>query len=177
MGETIYQEIEAARNGSEPALAAIIAKRMDLIRLMARKATYPGLEFDDAVQEGLIGLFRAIETYQSDSDASFSTYSAVCIRNAIASARKTAGRMKHAPLNQSVPLSENHSTPGPEDQAILKEQVSITLGKMRSSLSSLEKSVLHFSLAGFTRKDIARKLGITVKSVENALLRARKKLR
>lgn len=177
MGETTYQEIEAARNGNEPALAAIIAKRMDLIRRIARKATYPGLDFDDAVQEGLIGLFRAIESYKVGSEASFSTYSAICIRNAIASARKTAGRKKHAPLNQSVPLSELESTPGPEDQAILNEQVSIALGKMHSNLSALEKSVLRLSLAGYSRKDIARELGVAIKSVENALLRARKKIR
>ncbi len=177
MGEISYEEIQAARNGSEPALAAIIARRMDLVRHLAARAAGPGLDFDDAVQEGLIGLFHAIEHYREDSAASFSTYSAICIQNAISSAQKTAGRKKHAPLNQSVPLNESASIPGPEDQAILNEQVSITLSRMHTRLSPLERTVLRLALAGYPRKEIARRMGQPPKSVENALLRARRKLK
>lgn len=177
MSDISYSEIEAARMGSEPALASIIARRMGFIRRLASRATFPGLDMEDAVQEGLIGLFHAIETYRVSNKASFSTYSAICIQNAISTARKAAGRKKHAPLNQSVPLSESESIPGPEDQAILNEQVSITLGRMRTRLSVRERTVLRFALSGYPRKEIARRLGISQKSVENSLLRARRKLK
>lgn len=177
MGDVTYAEIEAARGGSEPALASIIARRMNLIRRLASRAATPGLDFEDAVQEGLIGLFQAIESYRTGKNASFSTYSAICIQNAIASARKSAGRKKHAPLNQSVPLSEQQSIPGPEEQAILNEQVSITMSRMRTRLSSLERAVIRMALAGDSRGEIARRLGLSPKSVENALLRARRKLK
>lgn len=177
MGEVTYSEIEAARAGNEPALASIIARRMDFIRRTASRASVPGLDVEDAVQEGLIGLFHAIENYRPSSNASFATYSSICIRNAIATARRAAGRKKHAPLNQSIPLSENESIPGPEDQAILNEQISITLNRIRTNLSPKEKAVLRFALAGYPMKEIAKKLGLTQKSVENALLRARRKLR
>lgn len=177
MADIAYGEIEAARSGSEPALASIIARRMNLIRRLASRAVAPGLDMEDAVQEGLIGLFQAIETYHPDRNATFATYSAICIQNSIASARKAAGRKKHAPLNQSVPLAEQQSIPGPEEQAILNEQVSITMARMHTRLSPLERSVIRRSLAGDTRKEIARRLGLSVKSVENALLRARHKLK
>lgn len=177
LGDVVFSEIEAARAGSEPALASIIARRMDVIRRAAARAAGPGLDMEDAIQEGLIGLFHAIETFHPAKNASFSTYSAICIQNAISTARKTAGRKKHAPLNQSVPLTENESIPGPEEQTILNEQVSIALSRMKTRLSSRERTVLRLSLAGYARKDIARRLGLSLKSVENALLRARKKLK
>lgn len=171
------EEIEQARSGNEPALAAIIAKEMPLIRRLARRASRPGLDFDDAVQEGLIGLFRAIQQFNPQGGASFSTFAAVCVQNAITGAQRSAGRKKHAPLNQSVPIPQNQSIPGPEEQAIASEQVSLTLEKVRTSLSGFEKKVLRLVLVGYSNAQIAHRLGKDKKSIENALLRARRKLR
>lgn len=173
----LAREIAEARSGNEPALAAVIAQYMPLIQRLARRAARPGLEYDDAVQEGLIGLFAAIENYQDGKGAAFPTYAAVCVRNAILSAQKAAGRKKHAPLNHSVPLSERQSIPGPEEQTIAHETVSIALAKARRDLSQLEKSVLRLTLDGESQSEIARRLDRPVKSVENALRRARSKLR
>ncbi len=171
-----FAEIMAAKNGSEAALAAIIARYMPLIRRLAKRAAQPGLDFEDATQEGLIGLFTAIEHYRPDCGAAFSTYAAVCVRNAIISAGKAAGRKKHQPLNQSVPLTETHSIPGPEEQTIANEQVALTLEKARLALSSFERKVLRLRMDGCTGAEIARYTGKPVKSVENALRRARQKL-
>ena len=170
-------ELDAAKNGSEVELAAIMARYMPIIRRAARRATGPGLDFEDAVQEGIIGLFSAIQTYGEDRGARFSTYAAVCVNNAVASAKKAAGRKKHAPLNQSVPISEEQSIPGPEEAAIANEQMQGTLKKARTGLSPMEKTVLRLYLDGFSYQQIAGKLGIKEKAVENALGRVRKKLR
>lgn len=170
------KEIQEAKQGSEPALAAIIAKKMPLIRHMAQRAKGPGLDFDDAVQEGLIGLFHAIESYKPDQGTLFSTYSSVCIQNSIVSAKRAAGRKKHAPLNHSVPIPEEESIPGPEEQAIATEQVTTTLAKAKKNLSPLELKVLRLLLLGYGRKEIAVALNKGEKSVDNALLRLRRKL-
>lgn len=170
-------QLEAAKQGSEADLAAIIAYEMPVIRRLARRVVGPGLDFDDAVQEGIIGLFSAIEHYHPGQSAAFPTYAAVCIRNAIFSAKKAAGRKKHAPLNQSVPLQEDQSTPGPEEQAIASEQVTAALNKAQTLLSPLEKEVLQLYLAGYSHRQIAARISKSEKAVENALARIRRKLK
>ena len=170
-------QIHAARNGNEAALAAIIAKSMPMIRGYSRKAVSPGLDFEDAMQEGLIGLFAAIEHYDPEKTAAFPTYAATCVYNAIFSAKRAAGRKKHAPLNQSVPLPESQSIPGPEDEAIASEMASITMERVKTRLSALEKQVLRLHLKGYTYSEIAVRLGKGTKTVDNALARIRRKLR
>lgn len=170
-------ELQAAKDGSEVAMAAVIARYMPVIRRAARRAAGPGLDFEDAVQEGIIGLFSAIQTFGEDRGASFSTYAAVCVNNAVSGAKKAAGRKKHAPLNHSVPISDEQSIPGPEEAAIVREQVQVTLKKASTVLSPMEKTVLRLYLDGFSYPQIAKKLGIKEKAVENALGRVRKKLR
>lgn len=178
MKEPVTQdELEAARSGDEAALAFIITRHMPFIRKFAHKAVRPGLDFEDAVQEGIIGLFSAIENYEVSRDVTFNTYSSVCIHNAILSAQKAAGRKKHSPLNYSVPIPENQSIPGPEDSTIASEQVSLAMEKIKNKLSSTEKTVLALFLDGFSYEEIARTLGKTQKSVENSLTRARRKLK
>lgn len=168
-------ELEEARQGNDAAMAAIIARHMPFIRRCARHAVRPGLEFDDAVQEGIIGLFNAIQTYSTSGGASFATYASVCIQRSILSAQRSASRKKHAPLNQSVPIPATQSIPGPEDDAIANEQASQALQHAR--LSPLEKDVLALRLDGFSYEEIAQKLGKNQKTIDNALLRVRQKMR
>ena len=170
-------QLNAAKSGSEVDLAAIMARFMPVIHRAARRVAGPGIDFDDAVQEGIIGLFSAIQTYGANRGASFSTYAVVCINNAVTSAKRAASRKKHAPLNQSVPISDTQSVPGPEDAAIVSEQVQVTLTKAGTVLSGLEKSVLWLCMDGFSYRQIAKRLGVNEKAVENALGRVRKKLR
>ncbi len=170
-------QVAAARRGGEAELAAIIARFMPVIRRAVRKNPAPWLDFDDAVQEGIIGLFHAIQTWREGQRASFQTYAAVCIQNAVISARRTAGRKKHAPLNHSVPIPEAHSTPGPEEAAIATEEAHHTLEKARTMLTQLEKTVLQLTLDGYSHAQIAGKTGRSPKAVESTLARVRRKLR
>lgn len=143
-----------AQQGDENALAALIARMMPAIRKGAAECTAPGLDFDDAVQEGLIGLFHAVRGFDPAAGQTFTAYAAACIRHAQQDARRAALRKKHAPLNYSVPLpaaEENTDTrPGPEELAIFGEQYADALRRMQTELSALERTVLMAGLEGRT---------------------------
>ncbi|WP_367924428.1 sigma-70 family RNA polymerase sigma factor [uncultured Ruthenibacterium sp.] len=166
-----------ARAGDEPALAALITWQMPAIRALASRAVCPGLAFDDAVQEGLIGLFHAIENFDADGCASFSTYANVCVQNAITDAQRAATRRKHAPLNESVPLDAEGQTPGPEEQTEAQEAYSSMLHSIATRLSAREKQVLALFLDGCSYGEIAARLNLSQKAVDNALQRVRAKLK
>ena len=124
---TIEQDLPVrAQQGDENALAALIARMMPAIRSGAAAYTAPGLDFEDAVQEGLIGLFHAVRGFDAASGETFTAYAAASIRHAQQDARKAALRKKHAPLNYSVPLPDAEEStdtrPGPEEIAISGEQ-------------------------------------------------------
>ncbi len=168
-----------AQQGDETALAALIARMMPAIRKGAAAFHAPGLDFEDAVQEGLIGLFQAVRGYQPASGTPFAAYAAACIRHAQQDAQRAALRKKHAPLNFSVPLpdAESIAQPGPEELAIAGERYADTLQRMRTELSPLERRALVASLHGQPAAQTAQELGTTQKAVANALARARRKLR
>lgn len=167
----------AARQGDETAQSAIIAHLMPCIRRMAADNLAPGLEQEDAEQEGLIALFHAMDTYDPEGTARFETYAARCIHNAIVDARLRCGRKKHQPLNQSLPLDERQSTPGPEEQAVRREEYRATIRILRTGLTPTERRVLLAYLDGASYQEIARRLGMNTKAVGNALFRVRKKLK
>ena len=173
----LKHKLRCARAGDEPALAALITWQMPAIRALAARAVCPGLAFDDAVQEGLIGLFHAVRSYRADKKVPFTAYAAACIANAQQDARRSATRKKHAPLNNSVPLPENSAAPGPEELAIANERCAAVLERINTQLSPLERGSLLASLEGHTAAQTAQLLHCTPKAVENALMRARKKLR
>lgn len=166
-----------AQQGDETALAALIARMMPTIRKGAAACAAPGLDFEDAVQEGLIGLFNAVRGYDPDRDPAFVAYAGACIRHAQQDARRRALRKKHAPLNFSVPLPADRALPGPEEHAIAEEEMAAVFHRFRTRLSPLERQVLLASLDGAGIPQTARSLGRTTKTVQNALTRARRKLR
>lgn len=169
-----------AQRGDENALAALIARMMPAIRKGAADCTAPGLDFDDAVQEGLIGLFRAVREYDPAVGPTFAAFAAASIRHAQQDARRAALRKKHAPLNFSVPLPDVDGTdtrPGPEEQAIASEACADALHKVHTELSVTERKVLLASVNGLSPAQTAKTLGTSPKSVANALARARRKLR
>lgn len=166
-----------ARQGDETAIAALIARLMPFIRKYAARCTAPGLEFDDVVQEGLIGLFHALRSYDAAQSVTFVAYAMACIQHAQQDARRAALRKKHAPLNFSVPLPEDSTAPGPEELAIAREGVEDTLTRVDTMLSKFERTVLLAFLDGHTAAETAALLERSPKAVENALARARKKLR
>lgn len=170
--------LEQARRGDETAQATIIARLLPAIRRIAAGNIAPGLEREDAEQEGLIALFRAMESYRPQNGVSFESYAMRCVRNGITDARLRAGRKKHQPLNLSVPLEdEHHAIPGPEQQAVDREQYRATVRILRTGLTAAERRVLLLRLDGCDYRTIARKLGISAKAVDNALSRVRAKLK
>ena len=179
---TIEQDLPVrAQQGDENALAALIARMMPAIRSGAAACTAPGLDFEDAVQEGLIGLFHAVRGFDAASGETFTAYAAASIRHAQQDARKAALRKKHAPLNYSVPLPDAEEStdtrPGPEEIASSGEQYADTMRRMQTELSVLERRVIMAELEGKTPAQTAQELGLPAKNVANALARARRKLR
>ena len=129
------------------------------------------------MQEGLIGLLSALRTFNEEKGAAFSTYANVCVQNAIASAARNAQRKKHAPLNTSVPYTEQESTPGPEELILQSEHYNQTMQSIGTRLSAMEKQVLGLFLDGCSYGAIAKRMQITEKAVDNALQRVRLKLK
>lgn len=177
MQQIDHELLLAAKRGEEAAIAALIARMMPAVRKGAAANMAPGLDFEDAVQEGLIGLFHAVRSYEESYGAPFAPYAAACIVHAQQDARRGATRKKHTPLNDSVPLPEELTSAGPEDLAAANEAYADTLDRMGRLLSAFERQALLQSLNGHSAQDTALALGTTRKAVENALARARKKLR
>ena len=171
------QEKLPTRQSEEQAVAGWIARMMPTIRACAVRSVCPGLDYDDAVQEGLIALFHALQTYDETRGASFSTYAGVCIQNAVCSAARAAQRNKHAPLNNSVPLEDLHAAPGPEELVLESERYEDAVQSIATRLSALERQVLALFLDGCSYNAISRQLGVSEKTVDNALQRVRGKLR
>ncbi len=166
-------------SGEEGSIEALVASFLPYIRSRAARIRSVGIDGDDIVQEGLIGLVRAFDTYDPQGGASFSTYAIACIDNGIASALRRATRRKDQPLNSSVPLSDE--LPGfardPQDLAIRRAELEGLAERIRQDLSSLEKRVLGLYLEGYSYSAMAEKLETTEKAVDNALQRARRKLK
>lgn len=176
--ETILVQVERARAGDEQAVACVIAHAMPAIRAAAARAA--GMEFDDAVQEGIIGLFSAVGTYRPDKGASFQTYAMACIRNAVTDAVRKA--LRHQGREVASPeLLESAEAPaaqaGPEEQAETHEEYSQTMQGIAERLSPLERQVLAFFLEGQSYAAIAQRLSVSPKAVDNALQRVRQKLK
>ncbi len=171
-------QVRQAQSGNEQALAWLIDRQMPQIRILAARAVRPGMEYDDAVQEGMIGLYSALCTFDARKGASFNTYACVCVQNAVASAVRASQRSKHAPLNSAAPwCEEQQSVPGPEEMMLQNERLASTLHSIDTRLSRREKQVLCLSMRGYSYAQIARRLGMNEKAVDNALQRVRLKLK
>lgn len=181
-----------AREGDEEALEFLINKYKNFVRSKARTYFLVGADREDIVQEGMIGIYKAIRDYRSDRQASFRAFAELCITRQIITAIKTATRQKHIPLNSYVSLNkpvfddESERTlldimaPGnisdPEALLISQEEVADIEGKMDELLSPLEKEVVELYLEGKSYIEIAHELQRHVKSVDNALQRVKRKL-
>ena len=185
--------VELARLGDEEATDVLLSRYKDAVRAKARKYFMLGADQDDVVQEGMIGLFKAIRSYDPAAGASFRTYTNICIHNQILNAIEAAGAGKHAPLNSSLSLddplegSEEAQTLGqlltagadsnPAEQAIYSEAMGLLLSEDSQLFSPLEKQVARKLAAGQGYRQIAQELGKTPKSIDNAIQRIRRKLR
>ena len=169
------------------AFSGLVKIFMPYIQKRASRISLIGMAHDDIVQEGLIGLFDAIEGYDEGKGASFETFAIVCIDNRIYSAFRQAAAKKNALFSDYLSLSEGGddvytfprlpSIPSPEEIVILREELNAALAVVNENLSAFEKRVLGLYLEGYGYIAIAELLHISPKSVDNALQRARKKIK
>lgn len=184
--------VEAVRNGDSIALEYLINKYKNFVRAKARSYFLIGADREDIVQEGMIGLYKAIRDFKGDKLASFKAFAELCITRQIITAIKTATRQKHIPLNSYVsldkPIYDEDSdrtlldvicgtrVSDPEELIINQEEFIGLEDKMSEILSDLERKVLMLYLDGRSYQEIAVDLDRHVKSIDNALQRVKRKL-
>ena len=168
--------IAQAAAGDQEAFALLVHRMMPLIHDQIRRLGCDGLEDEDLAQEALMGLLAAVRTYRPDGGATFTTYATTCIRNRLLTlARRHGTRMDHEQsLEDSPELSDAHVDP-----ALLlldKEEVDSLLALLQARLTEMEYQVFRWQMSGFSYAEIAARLGITVKAVDNAIQRIRRKI-
>lgn len=184
--------IEMVHQGNTDALDFLITKYRLLARAKARSYFLIGADKEDIVQEGMIGLYKAIRDFKGDKLSSFRAFAELCITRQIITAIKTATRQKHIPLNSYVSLDkpifdeESDRTlmdvltgavmDDPEELMIHREEFSYLEEKMGEILSELELQVLALYLDGQSYHEISTELNRHVKSIDNALQRVKRKL-
>jgi len=192
--ETMVDEdiVEQARDGCSYALEYLINKYKNFVRAKARSYFLIGADREDIIQEGMIGLYKAIRDFKSDKLSSFRAFAELCITRQIITAIKTATRQKHIPLNSYVSLNKpiydedsdrtlldvisGTKITDPEELVINREEFGDIEEKMCEILSDLEWRVLMSYLDGKSYQEIACDLNRHVKSIDNALQRVKRKL-
>jgi RNA polymerase sporulation-specific sigma factor len=188
------QLVLRARNGDQAALDGLIRRYTGFVRLKASSYFLAGGDSEDLIQEGLIGLYKAVRDFRTDKETSFRSFAELCVTRQIITAIKTATRFKHQPLNQYVSFSHTpagqeadtdctlgDALPGPsvEDPAscvISTEELQSLLDCLGSALSKLESQVLTCYLEGRSYEEIGGLLDCDPKTVDNALQRVKRKV-
>lgn len=195
MEESTYtdeQLIEMLRGGDEDAERQLYERYKQTVRSRAHTYFLIGADHEDLVQEGMIGLYKAVLEYDPEREASFRGFADLCITRQILTAIKRATRKKHAPLNTYVSLNQpifeeggdqtlfdtmqNLRVVDPEEQLIGQEEYDRIQRYLHDNLSSLEQTVLGLYLNGFSYQQIAQRLDRPPKSIDNALQRIKHKL-
>jgi len=192
-GKTEEELVLQAQNGDEDAEEFLIQKYKEVVKAKSHLYFMVGADKEDIVQEGMIGMFKAIRSYDGAKEASFRTFAELCINRQIITAIKRATRLKHSPLNTSVslnrPISEDDeasqtlaetlssdSASDPEALLLLKEVASYIVGNGSDIFSSMEMTVWNEYLHGKSYTEIARQMGKSPKAIDNAIQRTKRKL-
>jgi len=188
------QIVLRARNGDSVAMDALIRRYTGFVRLKASSYFLAGGDSDDLIQEGLIGLYKAVRDFRTDKETSFRSFAELCVTRQIITAIKTATRFKHAPLNTYVSFSHTpagqegegectlgDALPGPgvhepSVMVISTEELQSLVFTLGSGLSSLEADALRLYLEGSSYEDMAEKLECDTKTIDNALQRVKRKI-
>jgi RNA polymerase sporulation-specific sigma factor len=188
------QLVLKARNGNSAALDALIRRYNGFVRLKASSYFLAGGDGDDLVQEGLIGLYKAVRDFNPQMETSFRSFAELCVTRQIITAIKTATRFKHAPLNTYVSFSHTpagqdpdsectlgDALPGPgvDDPAVVvisTQELQSLIGCLGTNLSSLESDALRLYLEGDSYEIMAEKLDCDTKTIDNALQRVKRKV-
>ncbi|HAE92342.1 MAG TPA: RNA polymerase sporulation sigma factor SigH [Tissierella sp.] len=184
--------VEAAKNNDAIALEYLMYKYKSIVKGKARSYYLIGADKEDIIQEGMIGLYKAIRDYDRDKLTSFRAFAEICITRQIITAIKTATRQKQIPLNSYISLNRpiydedsdrtlldiisGFKTSDPEELMISREDLNLMERKMEEVLSELELEVLISYVNGMSYQEIAEDLDRHVKSIDNALQRVKRKL-
>ena len=177
--QTDEELIARIRSGETGVTEYLLEKYKPLVKKQARTMYLMGGENEDLIQEGMIGLFRAISTYRQ-GEGSFYGFALLCINRQMYTAVQASARKKHEPLNAYVSLDEEPQMPledSPETMLLLQEKEGKWEAMIARHLSSLEKKVLALYLEGMSYGQIAEQIGRPEKSVDNAIQRLKKKLK
>lgn len=183
--------VRVIKDGDKNALEYLIVKYKDLVQMKVSRYYIIGAEREDIVQEGLIGLFKAIKNFEGDKQNSFKSFANLCIERQLITAIKSSNRQKHIPLNSYLSLNNTNTENDEDDKSLLEilnstqedpldtitkkeyyERIEATMDK---HLSGFEKQVLNRYMNGESYVEIAEKLDTPVKSIDNAIQRIRKK--
>ena len=186
------QVVELSAEGDKTATEYLLSKYKNLVRSRAKLYFMAGADRDDLVQEGMIGLFKAMRDFDGTKQASFCGFAEMCIKRQIITAVKTAARQKHMPLNSyvslSTPVFEDESertlvdmlaereAVDPEEVFLRREKTEAMEAEIVQKLSSMEKTVLSLYMNGMNYQEIAVELSRPPKSIDNALQRIKRKL-
>jgi RNA polymerase sporulation-specific sigma factor len=188
------QLVIRARNGDNAALDVLIRRYTGFVRLKASSYFLAGGDAEDLIQEGLIGLYKAVRDFRADKETSFRSFAELCVTRQIITAIKTATRFKHAPLNTYVSFSHTpagqeadsectlgDALPGsfvdePSICVISTEELRSLVFTLGTGLSQLESDALRLYLEGSSYEEMAEELGCDTKTIDNALQRVKRKV-
>jgi RNA polymerase sporulation-specific sigma factor len=187
------QLVMRARNGDQSALDGLIRRYHGFVRLKASSYFLAGGDAEDLIQEGLIGLYKAVRDFRADKETSFRSFAELCVTRQIITAIKTATRFKHSPLNTYVSFSQTpagqddsdctlgDALPGPTvDEppvvVISTEELQSLVFTLGTGLSTLEAEALRLYLEGSSYEEMAAELGCDTKTIDNALQRVKRKV-
>ena len=183
--------ISLFNQGNQEALEFLLKRYKELVTMKISKYFIVGAEKEDIFQEGMIGLFKAIKSYNIEKQNSFKSFANLCVERQLITAIKTSNRQKHQPLNSYISLNtaaydededtsvidvfDSNTVEDPLDTITKKEYYHLVESKINTNLSDFEKQVLHRYAQGESYIKIAEKLDAPVKSIDNAIQRIRKK--
>jgi RNA polymerase sporulation-specific sigma factor len=188
------QLVIKARNGDGTAMDALMRRYTGFVRLKASSYFLAGGDSDDLIQEGMVGLYKAVRDFRADKETSFRSFAELCVTRQIITAIKTATRFKHAPLNSYVSFSHTpagqesdsectlgDALPGPsvDDPSVCvisTEELQSLVFTLGSGLSQLEADALRLYLEGSSYEQMAEELGCDTKTIDNALQRVKRKI-
>ena len=188
------QLVLKARNGSSVAMDQLMRRYHGFVRLKASSYFLAGGDADDLIQEGMIGLYKAIRDYRSDRESSFRSFAELCVTRQIITAIKTATRFKHSPLNSYISFSHTPAGQDPDGECTLgdalpgshvndpvvsvisTEELQSLVFCLGTGLSQLEADALRLYLEGSSYEEMAEELGCDTKTIDNALQRVKRKI-
>lgn len=196
MSENVTKELSdeelasLAQNNNEIAVNTLLKKYKSLVNQIARSYFLTGGDMEDIVQEGMIGLYKAIMHFKNTKSASFKTFASTCIKNQVQSAVRVASSEKNKVLSSAIPIIDQLNSdeedekeiifpsdlPSPDEKLIEKESLKEIMTKIKETLSSLELKVLSLYLKGYSYNEIAKISNLNKKSIDNALTRIKNKL-